>query len=166
MPFRVDANDHVRTLVDCPQIVVFVVTNRMRVRPGVEALADFADELARLVEEEHLRRSGAVGRPAGAVRAGVNRDLTLGVDSDAGHLAEVHVGRKLQKIGIAVERNLRHRLLSKRRWTQRDERRYKPFLHGSPPSQRPCLMNWGEQYIIGANGTDLVLLPQFPTAVR
>ena len=109
VPFGVEADDHVRALVDGPEVVVLVEADGVRVRPGVEALADLAEELAGLVEQQDLRRGGAVGRPAGAVRARKDGDVALRVDGDARRFAEVHVGRQLEEVRDRVERNFRHR---------------------------------------------------------
>ena len=60
--FGVEADDHVRAFVDGPEVVVLVEADGVRVRPGVEPLADLAEELAGLVEQQDLRR-GARRRP-------------------------------------------------------------------------------------------------------
>ena len=65
---RVELDDHVRALVDGPDVVVAIDAHRVRERPGVEALADLAHELAVRAELEQLRGRRRVGRPAGAVR--------------------------------------------------------------------------------------------------
>src|SRR5262245_61786800 len=75
---RVEPDDHVRPLVDGPDVVVLVDTDRVGERPAVEALADLADELALRAELEQLCGRRSVGRPAGAVRAGEHEDVTLG----------------------------------------------------------------------------------------
>ena len=71
---------------------------RVRERPGVEALADLADELAVRTELEQLRRGRRIGRAVGAVRAREDEDVALGIDGDAGHLAEIHARGKLEEI--------------------------------------------------------------------
>ena len=70
----------------------------MRERPGVEIVADLAQELSVGVELEQLRGRGTVGRACG-VAARKDEDMLLGIDGDAGDLAEVHVGRKFKKSG-------------------------------------------------------------------
>ena len=72
--------------------------------PGVEALADFAQELALGTELEQLRRRGAIGRTAGAVGAREHEDVALGIDGDARDFAEIHPRRKLEE---SRERNRR-----------------------------------------------------------
>ena len=61
---RIELDDHVRALVDGPDVVVLVDAHGVRERPAVEALADFADELALRSELEQLRGSRRIGRPA------------------------------------------------------------------------------------------------------
>src|SRR6185295_5724744 len=129
--FGVELDDHVRALVDGPDVVVLVHAHRVRERPRVEALADLADELAVLVELEELARRAAVRRAHRAVGARVDEDVALRVDRDAGVLAEVQVRRQLEEVGDGVERNLRHRLLraQHRKCTGDDQRRDGKTLH-------------------------------------
>src|SRR5262249_44834326 len=77
--FGTEADDHVRALVDRPEVVVFVKAHVVRVGPGVETLADLFHELAGLVEEENLRGSRAVRWTTRAVRTRVDRDVALRV---------------------------------------------------------------------------------------
>ena len=134
VPFGVDADDHVRALVDGPEVVVLVEADGVRVRPGVEALADLAEELAGLVEEQDLRRGGAVGRAAGAVRAREDGDVALRVDGDARDLAEVHVGGQLQEVDVGVEREFREpasartRRRGDQKRDERDDHKFHSFL--------------------------------------
>ncbi len=142
-PFRIEADDHVRALVDRPEVVVLVEADRVRVRPGVEALADFANEFAGLVEEQHLRRRRAVRGAAGAVRSREDRDLALRVDGDARRLAEIHAGRQLEEIDVGVERDFRRRLLREERRAEARKRGADDgeqiFLHGLPPGSESCV---------------------------
>jgi hypothetical protein len=87
----------------------------MRIGPGVEALADFAQEFAFGTELEQLRCRGAIRRAAGAVRAREHEDVALGINGHARHLAEIHPRRKRGKIRNGIERNFRHVLLSEQR---------------------------------------------------
>src|SRR6185295_7704972 len=98
-------------LVDGPEVVVLVEADRVRVGPGVEPLADLAQELACLVEEQDLRGGGAVGGAARAVRSREHRDLALGVHGDAGGFAEIHVGGELEEVRHRVERDFGNRRL-------------------------------------------------------
>src|SRR5262249_24651066 len=72
-------------------------------------------------------------------------NLTLRVDGDARRLAEIHVGRKLQEIHVAIERNFRNVLLRpdwcatrERGQTSGHAQRHNPLLHG------PLLIQGGE----------------------
>ena len=73
---RVELDDHVRALVDGPDVVVLVDADVVRERPRVQVLADLADELAVRPELEQLRRGGAVGR-SGRVAAIEDEDVLL-----------------------------------------------------------------------------------------
>ena len=65
-PFRTtlgaELDDHVRALVDDPDVVLLVDLHRVGIGPGVHVLADLADELARLdlaeTVDDALRREG------------------------------------------------------------------------------------------------------------
>ena len=137
--FGVDADDHVRALVDGPEVVVLVEADGVRVRPGVQPFADLAEELAGLVEEQHLRRGGAVGRTAGAVRSREDGDLAFRVDRDAGHLAEVHVGRQLEEVGYGIERDFRNRLLRVGGGTGERNEGEEDSFHGGSPQNRAAV---------------------------
>jgi hypothetical protein len=76
-----------------------------------KAQADFADELAVLIELEELRRGAAVRGSRRAVRTRVDEHVAFRVDRHAGVFAEVQVGRQLQDVRHRVERDVRHRLL-------------------------------------------------------
>src|SRR5262249_23744646 len=52
---RIELDDHVRTLVDRPDVVVFVDAHRVGEGPTVKTLADFAYERTVLIELEQLR---------------------------------------------------------------------------------------------------------------
>src|SRR6266542_2111124 len=85
----VELDDHVRALVDGPDIVVLVDANAVRECPPVEPFADLADKLSLRAELEKLRRSRTIGGTAGAVRAREHVDTALGIDRDTRYLAEV-----------------------------------------------------------------------------
>ena len=80
---RIELDDHVRALVDRPDVVVLVDAHAVGERPGVEALADLADILAVAGELEELRGRRRIGRTAGAVRAREHEDVALGVHRHA-----------------------------------------------------------------------------------
>ena len=66
--------------------------------PGVEVVADLAQEIAVGVELEQLRRRRAIGGP-GRVAAMQDEDMALGIERDAGDLAEIEIRRQAQEIG-------------------------------------------------------------------
>ena len=115
-PGAVELDDHVRALVDGPDVVVLVDAHRVRERPRVEVLADFADELALGAELEQLRRRRRIGRSVRALRAGEHEDVPLRIDRDAGDLAEVHAGRQLEEIWHRNKRQRRNRRLLGADW--------------------------------------------------
>ena len=53
--FGIELDDHVGSLVGHPDVVFLVDLHGMRIRPGVEIVADFAQELAVRVELQQLR---------------------------------------------------------------------------------------------------------------
>jgi hypothetical protein len=67
--FRVELDHHVRALVGRPDVVVLVDAHGVRKRPGVEVLADLAQEHAVAIEFENLRGCIAVGRTAAGAAA-------------------------------------------------------------------------------------------------
>jgi hypothetical protein len=60
---RVEANDHVRAFVDGPDVVVPIDAHAVRLRPGIETLADLAYEIAVLIEFEELGRGAPNAGP-------------------------------------------------------------------------------------------------------
>ena len=74
---RVELNDHIRTFVDGPDIIVFVDAYRVCEGPAVEALSNFTNEFALRTEFEQLRRSRCVSRSVGTVRAGKNENVAF-----------------------------------------------------------------------------------------
>src|SRR5262249_36267478 len=124
-----------------PDIVVFVDAHGVRERPGVEVLADLADELAVGREFVKLRGGVAEGGSLAAAAARKDEDMSLRIDRDAGGLAEMHVGRQLQEVGHRLVGNLWH-LLRERRRTRERYQSEQPTTHGVLPSicgplQRP-----------------------------
>src|SRR4029079_4211791 len=97
-----------------PDVVVLIDAHGMRFRPGVEALADFAQESPVGTELEELRGGGSVCRAVGAVGSREHEDVPLGIDGYAGHFAEIHSRRKLEKIGHGIKGKLGHILLCKK----------------------------------------------------
>src|SRR5262249_23283553 len=105
----------------------------MRERPGVEVLAALAEEHAVAVEFQNLRGSIAVGRAAAGAAACIDVDVPLGVDGDAGNLAEMHIRRKLQQVRDRIVGNFGRRLLGQCRRAQQYEQPDKPAFHGDLP---------------------------------
>src|SRR5713226_9063397 len=102
--FKVELDDHVGAFVGDPDVVVLVDFHGLGEGPGVEVVADLADEFSVGSKLEELRGAGCIGR-AGAVAAREDEDVAFGIDGDASDFAEMDVGRKLQEVGNGVEAN-------------------------------------------------------------
>ncbi len=122
----VELDDHVRALVDGPDVVVLVHPHDVRERPRVEILPDLANELAVGSELEKLRRSGGIRGP-GRASAREDEDVLLRIHRDPGDLAEIQILGELQEIDIAVVRNDRH--LRERGRPDEHEQAKQPSLH-------------------------------------
>src|SRR6266702_2098246 len=129
LPLRVELDDHVRTLVHGPDVVVLVDPDGVPEGPGVEVLADLAEERSARIELEQLGCRGGVRR-AGGVAPRQHEDVSLGVEGDPGDLPEIEVRWKLQHVGHRLERDGGHRLLRERRRATQHARRDHPSLHG------------------------------------
>ena len=97
-PFGVELDDHVRPLVDGPDVVVRVDADGVRELEAVQALADLANERAVLIELEQSR--------VAAARVDEHVPLRVGRDADA--LAEIQIRRQLEEVRHRVVRNLRN----------------------------------------------------------
>ena len=95
--------------VDGPDVVLRIDAQTDRGVEAVDVLPELAHELAGLVELEQPR-AAAIERAVVAERrvrmagARVDEDLALRIGADAGDLADVDVGRRLQQVGVGVER--------------------------------------------------------------
>ena len=128
-----EPEDHVRSLVDDPDVVLGIDANGMRVGPRVEVLADLADEVAVGVELEELRRGGHVGR-TDRVAAREHEDVSIRVDRHSGDLTEVDVVGQFQRIGNRLEWKLRNHLRQSRSHRQAEHHgRKKHTFHQTPP---------------------------------
>src|SRR5215467_7613804 len=78
----IELDDHIRTFINRPDVVILVDPHGVRFRPCIETLADLADELAFRTELEQLRRGGTVDRPRCSIRARKDIDVSLGVYGD------------------------------------------------------------------------------------
>src|SRR5258708_39958059 len=112
----------------------------MSERPGVEVLADLADEGAVGREFEKLRGGGEKGVPRG-VAARQDENVAPGIHRDAGDFAEIHVFRQLEDVRHRLERDDRHRLLREELRAEQQERCGDPLLHGGSPYLNVCCMN-------------------------
>ena len=130
---RVELDDHVGAFVGGPDVVVLVDAHSVRERPGVEILADLADEFALGIELQDLRGGVAVRRTGARSAARIDEDVALGVDRNAGGLAEVHVVGQLQQIGHRLVGN-GWRVLCERGGTDQRKQRGNQEPHGIPPS--------------------------------
>ena len=132
----IEADDHVRALVDRPDVVVPVDAHGVGERPPVEVLADLANELAGWRELQELRRHRAEGGPGGAARPGKHEDPSLRVDRDARHFTEVDIVRQLQEVGHRLELDDGSRRL--RRLTRRRHRHGRQRERGREESDTGC----------------------------
>ena len=83
----IELDDHVRSLVDDPDVVLRIDAHAVRELEAVAPFADLADVAAVLIELEQAR--------VGAAR--VDEDMPLGVGRHANRFAQVQPGRELQK---------------------------------------------------------------------
>ena len=89
----IELDDHVRALVDGPDVVVGVDADGVGEGPRVKIAPNLAHELALGVEFQQLRRGRAICRSARA-SAGEHEHMAFGIDSDPSRFAEVQVGGK------------------------------------------------------------------------
>ncbi len=97
--FGVELDDHVRAFVHGPDVVLRIDAHRVREHEAVQALADFADEGALLIEFEQAR----------PLAARVDEDVSLGVGGDADAFAEVEVGAAASESWGPIRRESRAR---------------------------------------------------------
>ena len=97
-PGGIELDDHVRSLVDDPDVVLRIDAHRVRELEAVVALADLADVVAVLIELEQAR--------VGAAR--VDKDVSLGVGRHAHGFAQIQAGGKLQEIRHRLVRDFGH----------------------------------------------------------
>ena len=131
---RVEPDDHVRALVDGPDVVVPIDAHAVRLRPGIETIADLANERAVLIEFEELGRSGAKRGTVRAVRAREDEHVAARVHRHARDLAEVHARRKSGVVGDRREGDLGRALLREGRPGEEHRHRKQMSLHCFLPS--------------------------------
>ena len=105
---RIELDHHVGAFVSDPDVVLGVDFDAVGIGPGVEVVADLTQKLAIGIEFQKLCGGRAVRRPDGIADARENEDVFFGIHGDAGNLAEIYVGRKLQEVRYCVVRDLRH----------------------------------------------------------
>src|SRR5262245_45876610 len=111
-PFCIEFHDGVRHLLNHPDVVLRIDLDLLGKQHCVGGLANLADVLSGLVESEHPR-SAVSERPRGAERqrwmpgSRVHEGVAFRVCRDAGHFAEVEIGRQLQWLDRHVVRDLR-----------------------------------------------------------
>ena len=115
---RVELDHHVRALVRYPDVVILIDLHRVRERPGIQMMADLANEFAVGAELQKLCGARPIGG-AGGVAAREDEDVSLGVHRHARDFAEIDVRREFQKIGNRLVPDL-GRLLSKKRNTEQE----------------------------------------------
>ena len=100
--FRIELDDHVGAFVGNPNVVVPIDLDGVGEGPGVEMVADLAEEFSVSGELEELRSARAVGG-TGGIAAREDEDVALRIDGDAGGFTEMKVRRKLQEVGDRLE---------------------------------------------------------------
>ena len=113
----IELDHHVRALVGDPDIVVGVDLHCVRERPGIKVVADLPQIIAVGVKLEELRRRRAVGR-AGRGASMQHEDVVLRIERDAGNLAQIEIGRQMQKIRNGFIRNGRDVLGEGKTWAR------------------------------------------------
>ena len=133
----IELDDRVRPAIHRPDVVLRVHPHRLREQESVDSGADFADVFAGGIELEQTRAAvREEARPAhGAVFSGarVDEDVALGIGGHTGRLAQMNVGRQLQKVDIPVEGNFRN--LGRKQPARKAAKplhRADEFLHGEP----------------------------------
>src|SRR5581483_3854937 len=134
--FLIELDDHIRTFVHDPDVILRVDAHSMCLDKAIQALTDFSDVLAVLIEFEQTRcgtHKNAVCSGGYIYRSGprVNEDVTLGVRGDAQNLAEVDVIRHLQKIGRRVVRDFGNRALREDRYATEKGSEHSNKLHST-----------------------------------
>src|SRR6185312_3238268 len=102
---------------------------------------DLAHELAVAGEFQELGRRRAVGRAGGVAALEHQQVVGLGVEGDARHLAEVHVGRRIEGVG-PLERDFLRRLGQGEGGRERQGRRDHNAFHPNSSQPLPCAAAW------------------------
>ena len=92
---RVELDDHVGAFVDGPDVVLRIDADGVGELEAVQPFADFANEVARLVELEQ----------AGVLAARVDEHVALGIGRDADAFAQIKTGRQLHEVGDGFVRD-------------------------------------------------------------
>ena len=127
-PLGIELHDLVGRRVDRPDVVLRIDAQADRRVEAVDVLPELAHELAVRIELEQPRsaareRAVVAERRVGMAGARVDEDLSLRIRADAADFADEDVGRRLQQIGVGVERDLRNCRLRDERSAEREERR-------------------------------------------
>ena len=128
-----EPEDHVRSLVHDPDVVLGIHSNGMCVGPCIQVLAYLADERTVGVELQELGGGGHIGRP-GRVAAREDEDMPPRIDRHSSDLTEVNVVGQFQRIGHRFERKFRNGLCERRSHRQAEHNgRKKNTSHQTPP---------------------------------
>ena len=95
--FGIELDDHVRTFVGHPDVIVLINFHGVRKRPGVEVMANLANEFSVGAKLEELRGGGTVGWSRGAA-ARKNNNVPFRIERDSRSFAKIKVRRKLEKV--------------------------------------------------------------------
>src|SRR3989449_186628 len=86
--FGIELNDHVGAFVGSPNVVVPDDLDGVGEGPGVEMVANLAEEFSVARELEELRSARAIGG-TGGIAAREDEDVAFGIDGDAGGFTEM-----------------------------------------------------------------------------
>src|SRR5262249_45479332 len=125
-----------------PDVILLVDPHRMSEGPGIEILADLADEAAVTIELENLRSRGAEG-VGNSAAARIDVDVALGVHRHTRCLAQMHVRRQLDKIRSGAEFELGGRCRRREGgWAQQHEKPGKQSFHDTLPCMAGPAVLW------------------------
>src|SRR2546425_4760381 len=122
----IELDDHVRAFVGDPDVVVLIDFDGVGERPGVEVVADFAEEFSVGSKFEELRGSGGVGG-AGGGAARENGDVAFRIDGDTGGFAEINIGGELQGVGDGMEKGFWRLMGEKRSGSKKEQNKNRSF---------------------------------------
>src|SRR5262249_19194110 len=97
-PLGIELDNHVRPLIDGPNIVLWIDPYRMSEREAIQTLTDLADIFPILIEFKQTR----------LLASGVDKNMPFGIRRNTNTFAKVQVGWKLQEVWRRIERYFGH----------------------------------------------------------